>query len=289
MSREQMKKILCGIIVILFLMCSFGHAKEIIDLIPDHPGALFCWTEIFSGPRPLKTHFLMVDLSSKDLEVIAIPGDDPDGDGPAESQLTPPITLFKKYNAVAAVNANAFVSINEDKTSNPFYYEGQPVDIHGMVVSRGDIISPVDNKRTSFWLDRDQKPHIGAPKRGVSVTEAVADWFTPLIVNSKIIPDGSESAIHPRTALGFDDSGKWLLLAVIDGRQPGYSEGLTLYELAKLMEDKGCTQSINLDGGGSSIMLIREQNNKVKLFNRPSGGGQRPIPVMLGVRRKDNE
>lgn len=285
MNRKLMKKILSGVAV-FFLMCSLGYAREIIDLVPGHPGTLFCWTESHTNPRPLKTYFLMVDLTSKDLEVIAIPGDDPDGNGPAESQLTSPITLFKKYNAIAAVNANAFASLRKKKIDHPLWYKGQPVDIRGMVVSEGKIVSPVEAKRTVFWLDADQKPHLGNPVKGASVAEAVSDWVSPLILNSKIIPNASDSEKQPRTALGFDDSGKWLLLAVVDGRQPGFSEGVTLYELAKIMQARGCTQAINLDGGGSSIMLIREPDNKVRILNSPSGGAPRPVPVLLAIRKR---
>lgn len=265
-------------------MCCPGYAREIIDLFPDKPGALYCWSESLSDPRPLKIHFIMVDLTSKALEVAAIPGDDPDGDGPAESQLTSPLILFRKFNAVAAVNANAFDSVNEDRSNVPSWYEGRPVDIHGLVVSRGKMISPVEPERTSFWLDKDQKPHLGDPPKGTPVSEAVSDWFLPLVIDSKIIPDSTDPELHPRTALGFDDSGRWLILAVVDGRQPGYSEGVTLYELAKIMKIRGCTQSINLDGGGSSVMLIREQGNGVRTFNRPSEGSTRPVPVMLGIK-----
>ena len=279
-----MKKILSVFTVLFFLICCPMHAKEIIDLFPDHPGALFCWIETYSNPRPLKASFLMIDLTSEDLEVISIPGDDPDGGGPAESQLTSPVTLFDKFAAVAAVNANAFDTTGKEKSAHPTWYEGQPVDIHGAVVSRGKTISPVEARRTSFWLDNDRKPHIGDPARS-SVREAVADWFSPLVINSKIIPDASDSAMHPRTAIGFDDKGEWLLMTVIDGRQPGYSEGVTLFELAKIMKDRGCTQSINLDGGGSSVMLIRKPDNRVMVLNRPSDGNLRPVPVMLGIRK----
>ena len=281
-----MKKILSLIVVGLFLICSFVHAREIVDLLPEHPGVLFCWTETYSNPRPLKAHFLMIDLTSDNLEVIAIPGDDPDGSGPAESQLTDPGVLFNTSGAVAAVNANAFAAMGKEKKTKPAWYEGQPVDIMGLVVSGGKTVSPVDAKRISFWLDRNRKPHLGDPGNGSAVMEAVADWFSPLVINGKIIPDTSDPEMHPRTALGFDDSGKWLLVIVVDGRQPGYSEGVTLYELAKILNERGCTQSINLDGGGSSVMMVRDKNNRVKIFSRPSGGDLRPVPVMLGVRKK---
>ena len=281
-----MKKIILGI-VFLFFIGSHVHAREITDLFPEKPGELFCWKESITAPRPIRMNFIMINLDSKDLEIIAIPGDDPDGNGPAESQLTLPSILFNKFNAIAAINANAFEGLNDDKKSRPKWYDGEPVDIHGLVVSEGKAVSPVEKSRMAFWLDKNQNPHIGKPTDMSMVDEAVADWFSPLIVNSKIMPDTSDSALHPRTAIGFDNSGKWLLLVVVDGRQPGYSEGVTLYELAKIMQVRGCTQSVNLDGGGSSIMLIRDFRNTVKTVNRPSDGKPRPVPVLLGVRKKE--
>jgi exopolysaccharide biosynthesis protein len=99
-------------------------------------------------------------------------------------------------------------------------------------------------------------------------------------------PSVSVTILHPRSAVGFDDSGKWLLLVVVYGRQPGFSEGIFLYELALLFRTKGCTQSINLDGGGSSIMLIQKPSQEAETVNRPSGLLHRPVPVMLGIRKK---
>ncbi len=280
-----MKRVLIRIACLVFLCCtSFG--RDVLDLFPERTGALICWTDTRSDPRPLKIYYLKASLSAKDLEVVAIPGVDPDGAGPAESQLTPPLDLFKKFDLMAAVNANAFADLSGNKTVIPNWVEGLPVDICGMVVSQGKRISPVEKGRTPFWLDTQQKPHIGEPSAGDSVDEAVSDWFSPLLMNSKIVADASDRALHPRTALGFDDSGAWLLLVVVDGRQRGFSEGVTLYELAEILQSQGCTQSINLDGGGSSIMLIREPGSGVRTYNSPSGKSHRPVPVMLGIRKR---
>jgi exopolysaccharide biosynthesis protein len=57
---------------------------------------------------------------------------------------------------------------------------------------------------------------------------------------------------NPRTAAGVSEDGGTLILAVIDGRQPGWSDGVTLPELAALMIQHGAHNAINLDGGGSS-------------------------------------
>lgn len=227
-------------------------------------------------------------LHTPGLEVFTLPGEDPDGSGPAESRLTMPADLLVKHNALAAVNANAFAGIPNDKSFGIGWYEGRPVDIHGLVVSSRKQISPVEPGRTSFWLDTLRQPHIGDPDTSVTISQAVADWFSPLLINGIIIPDSSDLALHPRTAVGYDDSGSRLLLVVVDGRQPGYSEGISLHELAVLFRSQGCTQSINLDGGGSSIMLIRNAKGEAVTFNSPSGKSHRPVPVMLGVRKIDD-
>jgi hypothetical protein len=74
---------------------------------------------------------------------------------------------------------------------------------------------------------------------------------------------------HPRTAIGVDDAGR-VLLVVVDGRRRA-SVGMDLVQLANLMRRLGAVSALNLDGGGSSTMVVR---GKVK--NRPSDGRERP-------------
>lgn len=79
---------------------------------------------------------------------------------------------------------------------------------------------------------------------------------------------------HPRTAVGLKEDA--LLWVVVDGRQPGYSEGMSLDELAELLLNAGCKDALNLDGGGSSTMFVRGA-----VVNRPSDGRERPIANAL--------
>jgi hypothetical protein len=281
-----MKKAFCGIVSLVFI-CALGFGQEVRDLFPQQPGSLTCWTETRATPRPLKIHYLKVSLKSPDLEVLTLTGEDPDGDGPAESQLTQPEDLFRKFHALAAVNANAYAGLGGDIKDLPAWLAGHPVDIHGLTVAKGKTVSPIESTRTSFWLDAARNPHIGNPSPTEVVVEAVSDWFSPLIIDSRIIPDAADTALHPRTALGFDKSGSWLLFIVIDGRQPGISEGASLFELAQIFQEQRCAQSLNLDGGGSSILLIQEPGSDARTVNSPSGKAHRPIPVMLGVRKSE--
>lgn len=75
---------------------------------------------------------------------------------------------------------------------------------------------------------------------------------------------------YPRTAVGFN--GRKLYLLAVDGRQNGYSVGMSLFELAKVMVDLGCTDAMNLDGGGSTTLWVRGS-----VQNRPSDGRERAI------------
>ena len=75
---------------------------------------------------------------------------------------------------------------------------------------------------------------------------------------------------EPRTALGYNAD--TLFLIVADGRQPKYSTGLTLYELASILIELGATEAINLDGGSSSTFVV---DNAV--INKPSGQREREV------------
>jgi len=90
---------------------------------------------------------------------------------------------------------------------------------------------------------------------------------------------GFSSEKHPRTAVGYTQDRRFLIMTVVDGRRPDYSQGVDLFELAELMLSFECYDAVNLDGGGSSTMVI---NNKV--VNQPSDfTGPRPVANCLLV------
>jgi exopolysaccharide biosynthesis protein len=84
---------------------------------------------------------------------------------------------------------------------------------------------------------------------------------------------------HPRTAMGYTANGE-LIVLVVEGRFPGKAEGLTLTQTALLLQQIGCVEALNLDGGGSSCMLI---NGKETI--RPSDKeGQRAVPGVFMIK-----
>jgi hypothetical protein len=101
-----------------------------------------------------------------------------------------------------------------------------------------------------------------------------------LVTNGRVdITDSREKMLptfatdrHPRTAIGALPDGR-VLLMVVDGRQPGHSIGMTLDEVARFLIELGVTEAINLDGGGSTTMVVENT-----IVNRPSDPtGERPV------------
>ncbi len=86
---------------------------------------------------------------------------------------------------------------------------------------------------------------------------------------------------NPRTAIGYTKDNDLVIVAV-DGRE-GSSIGLTLVELANLMKSLGCTNAINLDGGGSTVMYVNGQ-----IVNRPQQTGGIALSNALVISRKNN-
>lgn len=81
---------------------------------------------------------------------------------------------------------------------------------------------------------------------------------------------------HPRTAMGYTRSGK-LIILVIQGRSPGKAEGATLQQEAEILYNLGCYEALNLDGGGSSCMLV----NGKETIKPSDAAGQRPVPAVF--------
>ena len=118
----------------------------------------------------------------------------------------------------------------------------------------------------------------------VSLSENVAMAVTG---DAFLLRDGVRVArddvdLHPRTAIGIDHDTAQLLLLVVDGRQP-FSRGSTMKELAKLFQRLGAEDALNLDGGGSSIMLARQADGSLAVLNSPSDGHPRAVANGLEV------
>ena len=98
------------------------------------------------------------------------------------------------------------------------------------------------------------------------------------------------SHAYARTAAGVSRDGSVVYLLVIDGRQPGFSEGATTADLARILADLGAWEGINLDGGGTTTLVSEGADGKPELRNRPVHAGvpglERVSASHLGLRAR---
>ncbi|CAN5798963.1 hypothetical protein BH23GEM9_BH23GEM9_16300 [soil metagenome] len=99
------------------------------------------------------------------------------------------------------------------------------------------------------------------------------------VLGNQAVRDDFGQRRHPRTAIGWTADGRRLFIVVVDGRQPSYSDGMTLPEMIWLFRRLGAAHAVNLDGGGSTAMVIGG-----RLINRPSDAqGEREVGNALAV------
>ncbi|MFM7321588.1 MAG: phosphodiester glycosidase family protein [Armatimonadota bacterium] len=254
---------------------------------PNLPASVRHELRIVATPRPLRIHTVRIDLRDRALsfEVVAAP--DPDRGGPAETVLTAPDALSKRRGAVGAINTAAWSMLPDPSTGKPFgYVADKPADIHGWVSNGRRTISPPESGFWSVWMQASGTVSIGEiPSNEARVRDASgARWavsgFAGILRGGKVLPAASDVR-HPRSAIGLGADGTTMVWLLVDGRRPGISEGVSEEELARLLLEAGCTEGINLDGGGSSSLWLRGTNG-LSLMNLPSDRtGPRPVPTML--------
>ena len=90
--------------------------------------------------------------------------------------------------------------------------------------------------------------------------------------------------VHPRTSFGLTADRKTLVILAVDGRQPGYSEGATRADLAEILLREGCTDAVNMDGGGStSLVVFDHESGRPVMLNHHAKGYVRKTALNLGI------
>ena len=104
-----------------------------------------------------------------------------------------------------------------------------------------------------------------------------------LIRDGRILPDKGGDATYPQTAVGHTADHR-LILFVSDGRQPGFSEGMTYEEVARVLRENGAVDAIALDGGGSAtLVMVDPSTGETRVLNRPSDGEERAVGNNLAI------
>ena len=248
-----------------------------------------------SAAGPQRIYVARVDLRHPDVELrvperaTPRPGD-PKG---MESRLETVPDFARRVGATLAINANFYARL---AGAPPMWTAGQPVDLVGPSVSEGRVVSRAKTGglgHPALLVTRERKARIACAlqKDLAGQDDVVAGVSHPPTRGCLLVANGrnegekasaSLRARHPRTAAGLTADGRELILVVVDGRQAGWSVGMTLTELAALMMRLGARNAINLDGGGSSSFVYRAAGG-AEVTNRPSDGFWRPVANQLAV------
>ncbi|GHV81959.1 hypothetical protein AGMMS49991_05170 [Spirochaetia bacterium] len=207
----------------------------------------------------------------------------------------------KRYNAIVGINTNPFSPVSGRV--------GEDRLIDGITISDGALVAlphPAFDALVfynSSRVDNSSKAEDGSTtvtqKAAIvnqgelgdlnGIQNAVGGFS--IVLQSSTIPDRltrqNSAPRHPRSAAGLSADGSTLYLLLVDGRRPG-SIGVTEAELGVMLRQLGAVDGLNFDGGGSSALVLRFPDGKVRAVNIPIHkqvpGWQRGVAACLGIR-----
>ena len=281
----QMKKYFSALLIILLVnltACSqVDYSNDSLRVVKAE------WSiDSLDGFTLKRYHFGEGELfcSAQHLFVIEIPKDSPRRLAFIHDTALTEVSVFAEHRgALAAINGSYF----DMKYGNPVCY----LRINGEQVgentpSKSDSINRKYYQYATLVL-HGGRPHLTVPDSNrlseEKMTERNIMTAGPMLIRrGKMIAQRDDRSFvtvrHNRTALGIKKDGTTILL-VADGRFKDTAEGFTLPELERIMLWLGCTEAINLDGGGSSTMYIKDEG----VINFPSDNkqhdheGERPV------------
>jgi hypothetical protein len=224
------------------------------------------WKRVFIGvyvadltaerPRPMQGYAVRINLRSRGVRFTATPGN---GDREQETDGTLTSTFLAREKCQVAINAAPFAPIHTE--------EGLPQDVVGLHVSRGRLVSEAHEKWPALLIGPGNEARIAAPPFDLRGVHTAVGGFGIVLKDGKVSPGNAD--VHPRTAVGLRDEGRRMIWLVIDGRQPGYSAGATTADVGRWLAGLGCTDGINLDGGGTTALVFEGADGKPDVRNRP--------------------
>lgn len=238
-----------------------------------------------TNPRPYMLHVVSIDLTVPGIKVLVTPGLSNFNEWKTIAKTTE--EFLKEFKVKLAVNASYFFPFHEQTPWNFHPHSGDKINVVGQAISQGLIYSNSQSKWPVICFNNNQLAQIiESGKCPYDTVNGVAG--RPILVANGVLAnldDVANDKPYARLAVGIDKLGTKLWLIVIDGKQPFYSEGVTLAELGKIIMELGADKALNLDGGGSTTLVIAD-GSSARLLNAPIHTKlpmrQRPVANHLG-------
>lgn len=236
--------------------------------------------QVRNTPRPMVIHIVKVDLQQPGIGFLVTPGN-PDQDLPLRARTTS--QFLREFKVQLAINGDGFTPWHSNNIFDYYPHSGDPVGPIGMAASLGTIYSGLTDNEPVLYIARTNRARFNTP---------IGRVHNAISGNLMLVEQGRratslETLPQPRTAVALDKSGRRLIIVVIDGRQPRFSQGATLVELAEIILEQGGHFGMNLDGGGSTTLVKMGANGEPVVLNSPIEHGipgrQRPVGNHLGI------
>ena len=242
----------------------------------------------FTSPRLIKCAAVRIDLSSPAVRFKVTPRSGKWGekmpDFPQYTIRTDRKTCRKFMEENIKKGENMVVAVNSSPWS-PWQppWNHPYADRTGLIISDGIPVSPVFRSYPSFAVDKKGKCFfkIFREKDDLSQIRHAVSGFGYVLKNGTVC--GKDNGrLAPRTGYGLSSCGKYLILFVCDGRQQEYSMGCSTYETGEFLKYFGASEGLNMDGGGSTTLLVRKGKDILKL-NSHRNGAERSVGGGLGI------
>ena len=214
-------------------------------------------------PRPLIFHVIQVDLTASGIGFLVSPSwpsRGPDNEMLANTADTVP-GFLARHDVQIAINGSFFFP---HEVRSPLHYYprvGDGASTMGVSISNGDRYSQAEEGWAALCIISNQDIRITEQDCPPTTQQGIAGDIQfikdgKLYSGGIVILQGNDVKLLPRTAIAVNQQSTKLWMVVVDGRQAGYSEGVTLAELGAFLIELGADSALNLDGGGSSTLVI---------------------------------
>jgi hypothetical protein len=263
----------CGLVATLCFACGacaywYTHRTPPPPLRRDLFRGVEYVRDVRRSPRPMVIHLVRVDLRAPGIAfLVTPPGGAADGHVMRARKTS---TFLAEFGVQVAINANYFYPFRSESPWDYYPHEGDGVDVCGYAASRGQVYSDKRWRDGTLFISADNRASFEEPAGGGPVFNAIAGNGFLMRHGAVVPPPADEDKPYPRAALGLDASGERMLLLIVDGKQPGYSEGATLTELAAIARQFGGHDVIRLDEGGSCALAVEGRHSgQASLLNVP--------------------
>ena len=239
-------------------------------------------------PRPLKINVIRIDLTRGDLRFMTVKKDPdwgkPMPDFPALPIRTRRITTWQFMRNALDEGREMLVAVNATPWSPwKFPYTHKYAAKMGLVISEGEKIDGADG-RPVFLITKKGEFLI----RKIAATDdtsriRLALGGFSIILKNGTVRDDRRKTLAPRTGYGLSGDRRYMFIITVDGRMEGFSEGVTTGELGEWIRRYGAADALNMDGGGSTTLLVSDGKGGIRKLNRSRY--YRTVATSLGIYR----